>query len=288
MWEEERSRVSKPIKFSQDFTDVFKKLRSNLNLIQKLNIRVYNTVGDGSLVQALTSHSIKEVLILCVSTHVYCLHMVKEYQIDLITYFPEIDVEYHKVAGVKSESNMNHEIKFILHGSGFDDAEVQLIVSLEAARKIYAVAPLLIIKEIQSPMFGMQDNDWASSILSFEPSGVVFSHEDCLIVITPTLMTWKDNDQIYEQELLDALTVASRDEKSGIWSRCSYNDHNFHGVIGINEKDLNTRIVVAYVLEHFSAFRVAIVALLFASQAISFMPRFMPRVMKTDCIADVS
>jgi len=93
--------------------------------------------------------------------------MVKEYQIDLISYFPEIDIEYHKAAGVKSESNMNHNIKFILHGSGFDDTEVQLIVSLEAAKKIYAVHPLLIIKEIQSPMFGMQDNDWTSSILSF-------------------------------------------------------------------------------------------------------------------------
>jgi hypothetical protein len=93
-------------------------------------------------------------------------------------------------------------------------------------------------------------------------------------------MTWKDNDQIYEQELLDALTVASRDEKSGIWSRCSYNDHTFHGVIGINEKDFNARIVVAYVLKYLNVFRVAI----------GFRPFYQRNVIvnKTDYITYVS
>ena len=151
---------------------------------------------------------------------------------------------------------------------------------MEAAKKIYAVDPLLIIKEIQSPMFGMQDNDWTSSILSFEPSGVVFGKEDCLLVITPTLMTWRDNDQISEQELLDALTVASRDKESGIWSPCYYSVDNFHGVIGINEMDLNARIVVAYVLEHFNVFRVTF----------SFRPVYphIVKVKKTDYITYVS
>ena len=263
-----------------------------LRKYKEMEIRIYNSTDGGSLSKALISHSSEEVLILCVSTHIYCLHMVKEYKVDLIRYFPELDVEYHKATGVKSESNMNHIIKFILHGSGFEDADVQLIVSLEAAKKIYAAGSLWIIKEIQSPMFGMQDNDWTSSILSFEPSGVVFEKEDCLIVITPTLMTWKDNDKIHEQELLDALTIASRDKESGMWSPCFYSDDKFHGVIGINEKDLSYRIVIAYALEHFCAFRVAIAALLFASQAISFGPvTFYPRyikVKKTHCIADVS
>jgi len=252
-------------------------------------IRVYNASYDRSLAQAFISHSSEEV-ILCVSTHIYCLHTVTEYQIDLISYFPEINVEYQEAAGVKSESNMNHKIKFILHGSGYDNAEVQLIVSLEAARKIYAVDRLLIIKEIQSPIFGMQDNDWASSILSFEPSGVVFGKEDCLIVITPTLMTWKDNDQIHEQELLDALTLASKDKESGTWSPCYYSVDKFYGVIGINEKNLNTRIVVAYVLEHFSVFKLAIAALLILSQVIGFRPVFPHnyKVKKTNYIPDVS
>ena len=264
-----------------------------LSKYKEMEIRIKNESYDGSLEQALISHSSEEV-ISCVSTHIYCLHMVKEYHIDLIRYFPELDVENQEATGVKSESNMNHKIKFILRGSGFDDTEVQLIISLEAARKICAVDRLLIIKEIQSPIFGMQDNDWTSSIISFESSGVVFGKEDCLIVITPTLMTWRDNDQIHEQKLLDALTVASRDKESGIWSPCNYSDDNFHGVIGINEKDLNARIVVAYVLEHFSDFRVAIAAMLITSLAISFSPGsshpppWNIKFKKNDNISDVS
>ena len=136
----------------------------------------------------------------------------------------------------------------------------------------------------------MQDNDWTSSIISFESSGVVFGKEDCLIVITPTLMTWKDNDQISEQDLLDALTLASKDKESGTWSPCNYSDDKFYGVIGINEKDLNARIVVAYVLEHFSDFKLAIAVLFFASLAIGFRPVFPHnnKVKKTNYIADVS
>jgi len=76
------------------------------------------------------------------------------------------------------------------------------------------------------------------------------------------------------------LTVASRDEKSGIWSRCSYNHHTFHGVIGINDKDLNARIVVAYVLENFNVFRVTF----------TFRPVYphIVKVKKTDYITYVS
>jgi len=57
---------------------------------------------------------------------------------------------------------------------------------------------------------------------------------------------------------------------------------------------LNARIVVAYVLEHFCAFRLAIAAMLFASLAISFrsgplhpLPPNV-KVKKNDNIFDVS
>jgi len=75
-----------------------------------------------------------------------------------------------------------------------------------------------------------------------------------------------------------------------VWSPCYYSVDTFHGVIGINDKDLNARIVVAYVLEHFSVFKLAIAALLILlSQVTGFGPNFPQnnRVKKTNYIEEV-
>jgi hypothetical protein len=76
---------------------------------------------------------------------------------------------------------------------------------------------MLTIKEIQSPStIDSKDAGLMTSILSFEPSGVVFSDDsvdgelssgDYITVSTPTLMTWDANLQLNAGDVSDALSV---------------------------------------------------------------------------------
>jgi hypothetical protein len=120
---------------------------------------------------------------------------------------------------------------------------------------------MLTIKEIQSPStIDSKDADLMTSILSFEPSGVVFSEDyvdgelssgDYITVSTPTLMTWDANWTLNADEVSDALkhlsVVWKKNEGDDVWKP-------FNGIIDISKKKAGTRIIATYALKHISLF----------------------------------
>ena len=123
-----------------------------------------------------------------------------EYQIDLASYFRLTDTS---VESSQAPINIDDDVcEFTLQGSGLEDHEIKVVVSFRAALKIYEhtdrTSAMLTIKEIQIPSTtDSKDAGLMTSVLSFEPSGVVFSNDsvdgelssgDFITVTTPTLM----------------------------------------------------------------------------------------------------
>ena len=124
-----------------------------------------------------------------------------EYQIDLASYFRLSDSTIDESS--QATINIDDDVcEFTLQGSGFEDHEIKVVVSIGAAMKIFEhterKSAMLTIKEIQIPSTtDSKDAGLMTSILSFEPSGVVFSDDsvdgelssgDYITVTTPTLM----------------------------------------------------------------------------------------------------
>jgi len=177
-----------------------------------------------------------------------------EYQIDLSSHFNLYDT-----------ININESCEFTLQGSGLEDNEVKVAISLGAALKINKHSKVLTIKEIRIPSTDHKNEGLMTSVLSFEPSGVVFSDDsvngefssgDYITVTTPTLMTWDANWNLSAAYISNALDVVSKenvgDDK---WQPCQYGD-GFNGVLDISEKKGGTRIIAKYALKHFSFFSI--------------------------------
>ncbi len=162
------------------------------------------------------------------STSCFCsgwtlvLSYALEYQIDLASYFRLSDTT---VESSQAPINIDDAVcEFTLQGSGLEDHEIKVAVSIRAALKIYKrterKSAMLTIKEIQVPSTtDSKDAGLVTSILSFEPSGVVFSEDsvdgelssgDYITVTTPTLMTWDGNWTLNADEVSDALSVVSK------------------------------------------------------------------------------
>lgn len=99
-----------------------------------------------------------------------------------------------------------------------------------------------------------------TNVLSFEPSGVVFSNDDVyrelnsgdfITVTTPTLMTWNADSRLNADNLSKALSVVSKDKEGDDWEACQYGQ-GFNGIIDISEKKKDTRIVAKYIIKHFT------------------------------------
>ncbi len=187
-----------------------------------------------------------------------------EYQIDLASYFPLSDTT---VESSQVPINIDDDVcEFTLQGSGLEDYEVKVVVSFRAAMKIYEhterTSAMLTIKEIQIPSSThSKDAGLMTSILSFEPSGVVFSKDsvdgelnsgDYITVTTPTLMTWDANWTLNADDVSDALSVVwKKNEGDDVWQACQYGK-DFNGIIDISEKKPDTRIIATYHMKHFS------------------------------------
>ena len=137
-----------------------------------------------------------------------------------------------------------------------------------SALKIYEhterTSAMLTIKEIQIPSTtDSKDAGLMTSILSFEPSGVVFSDDsvdgelssgDYITVTTPTVLTWDANWTLDVDEVSDALSVVWKEnEGDDVWQTCRYGK-DFNGIIDISEKNDGTRIIATYALKHFTLF----------------------------------
>ena len=189
-----------------------------------------------------------------------------EYEIDLASYFPLSDTT---VQSSQVPINIDDDVcEFTLQGSGLEDHEIKVIVSFRAAMKIYEHAErksaMLTIKEIQIPSTtDSKDAGLMTSVLSFEPSGVVFSEDsvdgelssgDYITVTTPTLMTWDANWTLDADKVSDALSVVWKaNEGDDVWQTCKYGK-GFNGIIDISEKKADTRIIATYHMKHFSCF----------------------------------
>ena len=188
-----------------------------------------------------------------------------EYQIDLSSYFrlPDNTVEESSQAPINIDDDV---CEFTLQGSGLEGNEVKVVVSIRAALKIYEHnhrSAVLTIKEIHIPSTDAKDADLMTSVLSFEPSGVVFSDDsvdgelssgDYITVTTPTLMTWDANWTLDADEVSDALSVGWKEnEGDDVWQTCQYGK-DFNGIIDINKKKADTRIIATYCIKHFCFF----------------------------------
>jgi hypothetical protein len=189
-----------------------------------------------------------------------------EYQIDLSSYFRLSDTT---VESSQAPINIDDDVcEFTLQGSGLEDNEIKVIVSFRAAMKIYEQverkSAMLTIKEIQIPSTtDSKDAGLMTSVLSFEPSGVVFSEDPVdgelssgyfITVTTPTLMTWDANWTLDADDVSDALSVVLKEnEGDDVWQTCHYGK-DFNGIIDINKKKADTRIIATYALKHFSFF----------------------------------
>jgi len=141
-----------------------------------------------------------------------------------------------------------------------------MVVSIGAALKIYEHnhrSAVLTIKEIHVPSTDAKDAGLMTSVLSFEPCGVVFSDDsgdgqlssgDYITVTTPTLMTWDANWTLDADEVSDALSVVWKEnEGDDVWQTCQYGK-DFNGIIDINKKKADTRIIATYCIKHFCVF----------------------------------
>ncbi len=196
---------------------------------------------------------------------------VPEYQIDLASYFRLSDTTIDESSPATINNIGNDVCEFTLQGSGLEDNEIKVVVSIRAAIKIYKhterTSAMLTIKEIQIPSTtDSKDAGLMTSVLSFEPSGVVFSEDsmdgevssgDFITVTTPTLMTWDANWTLNADEVSDALkhlrVVWKENEGDDVWQTCQYGK-DFNGIIDINKKKADTRIIATYALNHFCLF----------------------------------
>jgi len=198
-----------------------------------------------------------------------------EYQIDLASYFRLSDTTVYESSHTDELSqapiNINDDVcDFTLQGSGLEDHEIKVVVSIRAALKIYEhterKSAILTIKEIQIPSkIDSKDARLMTSILSFEPSGVDFSDDpvdgelssgDYITVSTPTLMTWDANWQLNAEDVSDALSVVWKENEGDVkWQTCQYGK-DFNGIIDISYKEIGTRIVLAYLIKHFCCFSI--------------------------------
>ena len=196
-----------------------------------------------------------------------------EYRIDLASYFRLSDTTFAE--SPQAPININDDVfLFTLQGSGLEDHEIKVVISFRAALKIYEhterKSAMLTIKEIQIPSTtDSKDAGLMTSVLIFEPSGVVFSNDamdgelssgDYITVSTPTLLTWDANWTLNADEVSDALSkikcvVWKENEGDEKWEDCQYGK-DFNGIIDINKKKADTRIVVAYLIKHFCCFSI--------------------------------
>jgi len=202
-----------------------------------------------------------------------------EYSIDLSIYFPDILHLSYVDDNVASSELLDYSCEFTLQGSGLEESEVKVVVSLGAALKIYEktnrTSAMLIIKEIEGPVVGSYgDYPFMANVLIFEPSDVVFSDDmmdgqlrsrDFIKVTTPTLMTWDANLHLSVDDISDSLIVASSSSSSSSssplvdedederddWKICKYGQ-DFNGIIDISKKAVGKRIIVTYIVKHFT------------------------------------
>ena len=189
----------------------------------------------------------------------------KEYFIDLADFFPDL-----LSRGISDDSLMkkhgidDYSCEFVLHGSGFNGNHIIIVVSVTAAQKIFnhtnRKSSVLIVKEIPTNI----DGELVSSIISFEPSGVVFTswmdgrvdRKSCIIVTIPTMMTWEGNVELNRKDVINNLKVLSKGhEVDKHWiTAFDRNKMDFNGVITVNPNDCQSRITATFVVDHFSFF----------------------------------
>lgn len=199
----------------------------------------------------------------------------KEYIIDLALYFPDL-----KSRGIGDSplikddtiDNINdYSCEFVLHGSGFKGNQIVIVVSVTAAQKIFnhsnRKSSILSVKEIPTSII---DGELVSSIISFEPSGVVFTtateeehggrvdRKDCIIVTIPTMMTWEGNAELNRKDVINNLKVLSKDHEDDKYWRAAFDGTkmDFNGVITVNPNDGESRITATFVVDHFSCFAI--------------------------------
>lgn len=217
----------------------------------------------------------------------------KEYLIDLAVFFPDL---LSRGIGdddslMKDDINIidDYSCEFVLEGSGFKGNQIIIVVPVIAAQKIFnhtnGKSSLLTVKEIPTSII---DGELVSSIISFEPSGVVFTtttatedeekvdgdggrvdRKDCIIVTIPTMMTWEGNVELTPIDIINDLKVLSKDHEDDKHWRAAFDktDKDFNGVITVNHNDCESRINATFVVEHFSCYAFCSIFSLFRKSA---------------------
>jgi hypothetical protein len=207
-----------------------------------------------------------------------CMSETKEYIIDLALYFPDL-----KSRGIGDDNINDYSCEFVLHGSGFKGNQIVIVVSVTAAQKIFnhsnRKSSILSVKEIPTSII---DGELLSSIISFEPSGVVFTttateeehggrvdRKDCIIVTIPTMMTWEGNVELNRKDVINNLKVLSKDHEDDKYWRAAFDgtEMDFNGVITVNPNDGESRITPTFVVDHFSCFALGSFTSLFRKTA---------------------
>ena len=189
-----------------------------------------------------------------------------EYLIDLAKYFSQVIIDDIN-SDLLEESVTDFCCEFLLQDSGYQGKEVIITIPYAAAQKIInhnnRASSLLTVKEIQTGING----DLLSNIISFEPSGVVFSRamedggldrKDCILVSIPTVMTWEGNEELNRSYVLTNLEVVTKHhENDDHWQPCfdqNKSGDDFNGVLDINRNDGESRIIATFIVDHFSCF----------------------------------
>jgi len=205
----------------------------------------------------------------------------KEYLIDLALYYPELlidDIDNDPL--LKQDGVMDYSCEFALQGSGFKGNEIIIVIPAAAALKIFnhtnRQSSLLTVKEIPTSI----DGEFVSSIISFEPSGVVFTtpmkeedgrldRKDCLIVTIPTMMTWEGNVELASMDIISNLELLGKDHEDDKQWRVAFDraESDFNGVIAVNPNDGKSRITATFVVDHFSCYVFGSISSLFRKSA---------------------
>ena len=210
----------------------------------------------------------------------------KEYLIDLALYFPDLRnrVICDGLLMKDDIDNINdYSCEFVLHDSGFKGNQIVIVISVTAAQKIFnhsnRKSSILSVKEIPTSII---DGKLLSSIISFEPSGVVFTttateeehsgrvdRKDCIIVTIPTMMTWEGNVELNRKDVINNLKVLSKDHEDDKNWRAAFDGTvmDFNGVITVNPNDGESRITATFVVDHFSCFAIGSFSSLFRKTA---------------------
>lgn len=210
----------------------------------------------------------------------------KEYLIDLALYFPDLksrDICNDPLIKDDIENSNDYSCEFVLHDSGFKGNQIVIVVSVTAAQKIFnhsnRKSSILSVKEIPTSRI---DGELLSSIISFEPSGVVFTttateeehsgrvdRKDCIIVTIPTMMTWEGNVELNRKDVINNLKVLSKDHEDDKNWRAAFDgtEMDFNGVITVNPNDGESRMTATFVVDHFSCFVIGSISSLFRKTA---------------------